>query len=496
LIIFWLGLLLTATACSLVTSGPDVVSATNTADLQSTVAVQNAEASSIATAAQPYRGTVIRGISENTPPSFYIQEVLAPAFEEETGIKIELKLAPWDEVANATAQDIEAGTASYDFVYVEQDFVYTYLEQEFIVNLSQTLADNPQLALPNFNLTNFTSFVEEFKDPSSGDLYGVPIEAFVKVYIYRKDLFEDPQIQAAFLEEFNYPLAPAVTLDQYRDNAAFFTRYGQEHNLELWGTTAQAAIGHPASFYEFFETIAPGFGLYNWGINPNSYRATVATGGELNSNLAKRALVYWLELLNYAPPESIRSDWNDVATTFAQGRAAQGLVYGENVAWLATDPNRSTVVGNVGVALPPTAPGAIEDTLVGKGYLGYYDGAAFGMLHTSKHKEATLLWLQYLGLPEVQPEWAVTSSRVVHLSTFDDPLVKAQDRQLSGYYTLMKKQGRLFAGAPPFPFHATIREVIASYLYQAIAKELTPAEALDQAAVAVDAELARLGYNR
>jgi hypothetical protein len=30
-----------------------------------------------------------------------------------------------------------------------------------------------------------------------------------------------------------------------------------------------------------------------------------------------------------------------------------GLVYGENAAWIATDDTRSTVIGNVGVALPP-----------------------------------------------------------------------------------------------------------------------------------------------
>jgi multiple sugar transport system substrate-binding protein len=104
--------------------------------------------------------------------------------------------------------------------------------------------------------------------------------------------------------------------------------------------------------------------------------------------------------------------------------------------------------------------------------------------------------LQYLGRPAIQPEWAATSSRVVHLSTFDEALVRAQDKKLNGYYTLMKEQGYLFAGAPPFPFHIAIRDVIGLYIHQAIKGELTPAEALDQAAVAVDKELARLGYSR
>ncbi len=111
-------------------------------------------------------------------------------------------------------------------------------------------------------------------------------------------------------------------------------------------------------------------------------------------------------------------------------------------------------------------------------------------------REAALLWLQYLGQPAIQPEWATTSSRVVHLSTFDDPLVRSQDKKLNGYFILMKEQGRLFAGAPPFPFHIAIRDIIAYFIRQAIRGELPPAEALDQAAAAVDEELIRLGYGK
>ncbi|ODN65480.1 hypothetical protein A6302_04529 [Methylobrevis pamukkalensis] len=30
----------------------------------------------------------------------------------------------------------------------------------------------------------------------------------------------------------------------------------------------QAHTGHPASWYEFFESVAPTYGVYNWGIDP------------------------------------------------------------------------------------------------------------------------------------------------------------------------------------------------------------------------------------
>ncbi len=443
-------------------------------------------------AATPYRNLVLHGITENTPPSLYIRDVLAPAFEKETGIKVKLEIT----TNPAIEQSIKMGADQYDFVYVEQDVIYEYLAQQRLTNMTKLLQDNAALVTSVFNPENFTDFINAFRDPATGDLYGMPIEGFIKVYLYRKDLFADPAIQTAFAAEYHYPLAPAVTFQEYRDIAAFFTRYGRTHGLPLWGTTVQAADNNVASVYEFVETIAPSFGVYDWGINLATGKATAANGGQLDSDLAKRALTYWLDLLQYAPPTATHSDWTAVANTFAAGQAAQGWVYGENVAWLATDPTRSQVVGKVGVALPPTAPGVLEDATTGVGYLGYYDGAAFGIPTGSINKAATLLWLQYLGQPAVQPAWAVTSGRVVHLSTFDDPLVQAQNIKLNGYYSLMKKQGHLFAGAPPFPFHTQVRDVIATFIYRAIRRELTPAQALDQAALAVDAKLAQLGTGR
>jgi multiple sugar transport system substrate-binding protein len=446
-------------------------------------------------AAAPYAGVTIKGVSESTPPSNYAADVLAPQFEALTGIKVEFETTSWDLMYDKAIKDMQAGSGIYDFVYVEQDIVYSYLAQNYLVDLTQMLKDNPNLTAPDFSWDNFTTFINYFKDPNvNDDIFGVPMEAFIKVYLYRKDLFEDPDIQAQFQDGYGYALAPATNFDQYRDIAEFFTAYGKSHDMELWGTTVQGNTGHSASFYEYYETIAPAWGVWNWGINKETYKATVANGGQMDSDTAKQALEFWVSMLQYAPPESTQSTWDEVAATFAAGRAAQGWVYGENAAWIATDPERSKVVGEVGVALPPTSPGVMEAAEKGEGYIGYYDGGAYGIPYSSKNKEATLLWLQYLGLPSVQPGWAVAGARVTLTSTYADPAVVAQDAKVDGYYTLLKDKGYLFAGAPPFPFHAQVRSVVEPFIWKALTGDLTPAEALDQAAVAADEELVNLGY--
>jgi len=449
-----------------------------------------------AKAAAPYKGSTITGVSESTPPSKYAAEVLAPAFQKMTGIKVMFETTSWDQMYDKEIKDMESGSGIYDFIYIEQDIVYAYMAKNLLVSLDKMAKDNPKMVRKGFKWADFTAFANYFKEPKTGDMMGMPMESFLKTTLYRKDLFADPKIKSAFKAKYGYELAPPTTPEQYKDMAAFFTQYGKDNKLELWGTTMQAHTGHPSSFYEVFETIMPSFGVYNWGINMQNWKATVKNGGKLNSDRAKEALSFWVGLLPYAPPESTSSTWDEVAATFAAGRAAMGWVYGENTGWIARDKTRSKALGKVGVALPPMYKGVLEEAKAGKGYIGYYDGGAYGIPVSSKNKQASFLWLTYISEPSVQADWAVAGARVTLKATLNDPAVMAMDKQMGGYFTFFKKYDSLFAGAPEFPFHASVREVIAPFIYKSIAGEMKPGDALDQAAAAVDQELVRQGYGK
>lgn len=449
-------------------------------------------------AAKDLQGTTIRGVTESTPPSNYVKDVLAPAFTKATGIKVEFETTSWDQMFDKEIKDMEAKTGLYDVVYIEQDIIYSYLARNFLVDITKTMADKPKLKAPDFDPANFTTFIDYFKDPAkNNNLFAVPMESFIKTYLYRKDLFGDPEAQKAFKAKYSYDLAPPKDHKQYTDIAEFFTQWGKSHDMQLWGSTVQAHTGHPASWYEFVESVEPTFGVYNWGIDAEkNFAASVKNGGSMNGPKAVAALTWFLNNLKYAPPESTQSTWDEVAATFAAGRAAQGLVYGENAAWIATNESKSKVVGKIGVALPPLEPGVLADAESGKGYIGYFDGGAFAIPTSSKNKDAALLFLEFIGQPSVQADWAVAGSRITLKSTYDDPKVKAQDEKTDHYYTLMKEKGKLFAGAPTYPFHAQVREAVAPIFYRAITGELTPQQALDKMADAAEAELTQLGYRK
>ncbi|MFT7147161.1 MAG: multiple sugar transport system substrate-binding protein [Yoonia sp.] len=460
----------------------------------STAALADGHAAFWKEAAAPYQGVTLRGVTESSPPSLYIREVIAPEFEALTGIRVDIETTSWDQMFDKAIKDMEAGTGIYDMVYIEQDIIYSYLSRDFLTDLTGLIAANPAIQAPTYSEDNFTTFADYFRD-ADGNLYGVPMEAFIKVYLYRTDLFGDPDIQAAFKAETGRDLVPATTHAEYAEIAQFFTAYGEENDIDLWGTTAQAHTGHVASWYEYFESIAPTFGVYNWGIDAdNNFAASVENGGAMNSAEAKEAMTWWLSMRDIAPPESAASTWTEVGTTFGAGRVAQGLVYGENAGWIAADETKSLVVGKVGVALPPLAEGVLAQAEAGEGYIGYYDGGAFGIPSTSTQQEAAALFLQYIGQNEVQPDWAVAAPRVTNTATYDHPKVVAMNETLGGYYDMLQDKGYLFAGAPAYPFHAQVREATAPIFYEILLGNVGVSDGLDQMAAAAEAEMTELGY--
>ncbi len=130
-------------------------------------------------------------------------------------------------------------------------FIPTWIG-DFLVNISDGLAANPKIKAPNVDFADFTTFINYFKN-GEGDVFWSSDGRFIKVYLYRKDLFENAEAKAAFRAQYGYGLEPAKTFGQYRDNAEFFTKFCADQDMECWGTTVQGHTGHPASTYEVLK---------------------------------------------------------------------------------------------------------------------------------------------------------------------------------------------------------------------------------------------------
>ena len=125
-----------------------------------------------AEAGAKFEGVQLRGVTESTPPSNFIGDVLGPIFEELTGIRVDVETTSWDQMYDKAIKDMEAGTGIYDMIYIEQDIIYSYLSRDFLVDTTQMLADNPDLAAPGYSEDNFTTFADYFRG-DNGNLFGI-----------------------------------------------------------------------------------------------------------------------------------------------------------------------------------------------------------------------------------------------------------------------------------------------------------------------------------
>lgn len=142
-----------------------------------------------------------------------------PLWEELTGIKVNIVEAPIDQIFTKTMQAHKAGSGAYDILNVIPNqmpdlafagalepldaFVEKYGYQDELNSIAPVYRDNWMK-------------VED-------KIYGLPDDGDALILYYRKDVFDDPDNQAAFKEKHGYDLAPPNTWAEFSDIGQFIT---------------------------------------------------------------------------------------------------------------------------------------------------------------------------------------------------------------------------------------------------------------------------------
>jgi ABC-type glycerol-3-phosphate transport system substrate-binding protein len=173
-----------------------------------------------------YEGTTITAIAEATLNSTILKELL-PDFTEKTGIMVELEEAPYDNLVQKATLDSSTGQGQFDVVSLPYEFLGAFAENGWLTALDDRLADVASYA-PGFDPSAIIPALQGASAVWAGQTYGAPSNAAVMMMFYRTDLFEHPDEQAAFLEQYGYELGIPQTWAQYRDTAEFFDRSAGE----------------------------------------------------------------------------------------------------------------------------------------------------------------------------------------------------------------------------------------------------------------------------
>ena len=182
-------------------------------------------------AAQQYSGVTLNYLSEAGLMAEGPKVFSGPKWEELTGIKVNVVDKPFPELFPTMVQEHIAATGALDVVDVVPAWLADMVTQGVIEPLDPFIEKYMNPA----DLEDFHPVYRSLMN-YGGNIYGLFDDGDTFLLYYNRELFDNPDYQASFEEQFGRPLAPPATWDEYDEVQGFFTEQG---GGEWWGGASQ-----------------------------------------------------------------------------------------------------------------------------------------------------------------------------------------------------------------------------------------------------------------
>lgn len=299
-------------------------------------------------------------------------------FEEATGATVEIvALLDGFAIDQKLKLDFATGAADYDVAWDHTSFVAQYTD--FLLPLNDFFTEE-----------ELAPFSPAILDAATigGNLYLIPRHADISPLHYRLDLYEDPDITAAYMEATGEELVVPNTLDQIDMQARFFV----ENDYATYGWTMagkeEAVTGR---FYEML--FSSGGALFDENYEPTF-------NSEIGVAIAEMLTGWYND--GIMPPDTTALLWDGVAAYWCNNDVALKL---EWYGWYSyfQDPESCAVAGNFGLARGFNGLNIGGDSVRPSGWAGAH---AFSIPATAPNPQAGVQLIKFLTSERVAYEEA------------------------------------------------------------------------------------------
>ena len=302
-----------------------------------------------------------------------------PIFEEATGATVEIvALLDGFAIDQKLKVDFATGAADYDVAWDHTSFVAQYTP--FLLPLQDYFSEEELAAFSPAILDAATI---------DGNLYLIPRHADISPIHYRKDLFEDEAIAAAYMDATGEELAVPSTLEQIDRQARFFVENGHSTYGYTMAGRDEALNGR---FYEM--VFASGGAMFDENWEP-------VFNDEIGVAVAEMLHGWYSD--GIIPADTTSLVWDGVAAYFCNGDTAIKL---EWYGWYAyfQDPNNCpNISDNFGLARGFTGLSIGGDAVRPSGWAGAH---AFSVPATAPNPQAGIQLIKFLASERVAYEEA------------------------------------------------------------------------------------------
>jgi multiple sugar transport system substrate-binding protein len=392
-----------------------------------------------------------------------------PIFEEETGANVEIVgLLDGFAIDQKLTTDYATGAVDYDVAWNHTSFMSKYAG--FVEPLQNYFSEE--------ELAAFSPAVIE-SSTIDGNLQLIPRHADVSALHYRLDLYEDPDIAAAYQEATGNELAVPTTLEEVDAQARFFVENGYStYGYGLAGKE-EALTGR---FYEFL--FASGGALFdeNWEPTFNN---------EIGVQVAELLRGWYAD--GIIPEDTPNLLWDGNGQNFCNGSLAMELEWYGFYGYFQDPTSCPNVADNFGLARGFT--GFANEGARPTGWAGAH---AFSITTASQNKEAAAQLIKFLTSERVSYEESVRGPLPVRDDVWDRIIADAAESDVPldqiRLETARTQISEDFKTPPLIAEWLPFSNIFYPHLQAVMLGDVTPQEGLDAAAEETRQMMADAGY--
>lgn len=264
-----------------------------------------------------------------------VKEQLAPEYEKETGVHVNVQLIGRDAIHEKMATLFAGQDSSFDIFNLDYNWIPEFGKAGHLVPL-----DDVVTASDKADFLPLATKVATW----DGKLLGIPQTIHPALLWYRQDLYSDPKVQADYKAATGTALEPPKTMDEWLAQVKFFngrTINGQK--LSGWAAQAAKGFGNVHTWLSF---------CYSYDCKPFNNDFTKST---LSTPQAKAATARWAEMMKYMPAGANQFTYDNVTAAAQQGTIATAVQWSWG-AFAVDDLKASKTVGKWAFTQIPAGP--------------------------------------------------------------------------------------------------------------------------------------------
>lgn len=309
---------------------------------------------------------------------------LSKDFTDKTGITMKFEFVPWTNFADRMLNELNSGGKLCDLMIGDSQWIGSGATYGHYVKLNDFF-EKENISMDNFLPATVDAYSTWPK--GSSNYYALPAMGDAVGWVYRKDWFNRPEIQAEFMKKHNRKLAPPTTWTELKEIAEFFQGRIID-GKKVYGAALYTERGSEGI------TMGATSALYSFGMEYEQEPGTYTIDGAINSADAIKGLEFYKSLYDCCTPPG-HSDAYMVANldAYKSGQVAMQMNFFAFFPGIAKD---EEVGGDRSGFFVNPSQKISASTLGGQG---------ISVVSYSDKKEQALKYIKWFANKDIQSKW-------------------------------------------------------------------------------------------